>query len=137
MHRPRRDTHELNNNNRPKHMKYLLALAAFAGCLATANAQCTGHGNASMADGKHECTAACTTEAHAYAHGEKNHTCTEACKTAMAADGKGAACCAGKKDAKACVPGKGKADAQAEAVKEHACTADCKDGKHTLSLIHI
>ncbi len=49
----------------------------------------------------------------------------------MAADGKGAACCAGKKDAKACVPGKGKADAQAEAVKEHACTADCKDGKHT------
>ena len=28
----------------------------------------------------HKCTAACTKDKHAYAHGEKGHVCTAACK---------------------------------------------------------
>ncbi|GAC1537469.1 MAG: hypothetical protein NVS3B15_17670 [Sediminibacterium sp.] len=31
---------------------------------------------------EHRCTAACTKEKHAYAHGEKGHVCTDACKKA-------------------------------------------------------
>jgi hypothetical protein len=66
-------------------MKKVLFMMAFAGMVFAANAQ--GEKNEmsksdkkEMKQKEHVCTAACTKEKHAYAHGEKGHTCTDACK---------------------------------------------------------
>ena len=60
--------------------QFLMVAAMVIGMAATAPAQ-----TAQAAKGKkHHCTAACTKEKHAYAHGEKGHVCTDACKKAKA-----------------------------------------------------
>lgn len=101
-----------------------LLLAAFALLGTTATAQTT---ETSTTEAKeHVCSAACTAEAHAYAHGEQGHTCTEACKTAPAA--KTPACCAGKKEGEACKKHEGKAEGKKKG--EHTCTAACANGAH-------
>lgn len=55
----------------------------------------------------HVCTADCTPEKHAYAHGEEGHVCTNACKKMTTSSEK-------------------------TELKDHVCTAACKDGKHVL-----
>jgi len=58
-------------------MKKLLVAAAIFGSMSmTAVAQADQTAKLK----KHHCTAACTKEKHAYAHGEKGHVCTDACK---------------------------------------------------------
>ncbi|MEO8068712.1 MAG: hypothetical protein ABI599_13540 [Flavobacteriales bacterium] len=116
-------------------MKKFLTILACAAFIGTVNAQDSIQSSAASiapqpAEKAHVCSASCTTMAHAYVHGEKGHICTEACK-ATAAAGSKAACCAGKAQTAACCSGHGKAEASAEATKEHSCTAACKDGKHS------
>ena len=106
-------------------MRTLLLVAAFALLGTAATAQTT---ETSAAEAKeHVCSAACTAEVHAYAHGEKGHTCAEACKTASEA--KTPACCAGKKEGEACKKHEGKAEAKGKK-GEHACTEACANGQH-------
>lgn len=112
-------------------MKHLMILAAFALLGTAATAQTTT--TTATADAReHVCTAACTPEAHAYAHGEKGHACTAACaSTAGAAPH---ACCAGKKEGEACTKGTAEADAQGRHAgkkgRTHVCTEACKGDVH-------
>ncbi|QQR87143.1 MAG: hypothetical protein IPJ76_02635 [Flavobacteriales bacterium] len=106
-------------------MRILLTLAAFAAFMATASAQTTAYGTTGLKE--HVCTATCTAYAHAYVHGEQGHTCTAACTAATV---KAGACCVGKQEGGACT--KSHMNADPSTLKVHACSTDCKEGKHVV-----
>lgn len=105
-------------------MRILLTIAAVAAFMATASAQTTAYGTTGLKE--HVCSATCTADAHAYVHGEQGHACTTECTIQV----KAGACCVGKQQGGECT--KSSMHADPSTLKVHACSTDCKEGKHVV-----